>query len=60
MANTWHNRLVGDARLPAAQRIGRTNVQASVGVPWEKLEPVESGLLGPVRLVAVAQRKVGP
>jgi hypothetical protein len=52
ITNTWHNRLVGDAKLPPDARITRTNIAASGGRPWEQLEPLESGLFGPVRVVA--------
>jgi hypothetical protein len=48
VANTWHNRLVGDSALPPAQRITRTNIRR----PFAPNTPLlESGLLGPVRLV---------
>ncbi|NOG54434.1 MAG: hypothetical protein HND57_08920 [Planctomycetes bacterium] len=47
LANTWHNRLVGDADLTTDQRITQTNVRGSFG-PNTPL--IESGLLGPVRL----------
>jgi hypothetical protein len=59
IVNTWHNRLVGDAKLLPEKRITRTNVPASGGKPWAQLEPLESGLFGPVRVVAVAQQPVG-
>lgn len=52
--NTWHNRLVGDARLPAAERRTRTNIVQSQRKAWKDLAPIESGLFGPVRLVPVA------
>lgn len=51
--NTWHNRLVGDASLPAASRVTHTNIPTSRGKPWKDLAPIESGLLGPVRLIAI-------
>ncbi len=51
--NTWHNRLVGDAKLPPAERTTRTNIEVSAGKPWAELEPLDSGLFGPVRLIAV-------
>jgi hypothetical protein len=54
VTNTWYNRLVGDARLPPEKRITRTNVTASGFKPWEQLEPLNSGLFGPVRIVAKA------
>jgi hypothetical protein len=47
VANSWNNRLVGDASLPVAQR------QSYVSEPYkiDKQNPlVESGLLGPVRV----------
>ena len=49
--NTWHNRLIGDARLPAAERLTRTNIIVSQRKPWKDHEPIASGLFGPVRLV---------
>ena len=50
VANTWHNRLVGDAALPTAERITVTNIRR----PFSPDTPLlESGLLGPVRLVAL-------
>ncbi|MBI4894085.1 MAG: hypothetical protein HY821_25935 [Acidobacteria bacterium] len=52
VTNTWYNRLVGDARLPAEKRMTRTNVVTSGQKPWAQLEPLRSGLFGPVRLVA--------
>ncbi|MCC6861424.1 MAG: hypothetical protein IT158_22845, partial [Bryobacterales bacterium] len=52
VTNTWYNRLIGDALLPAERRITRTNLTTSGGTPWSKLQPLESGLFGPVRIVA--------
>ena len=50
VANTWHNRLVGDSALPQEERITRTNIRE----PFRPDTPLlESGLLGPVRLVPV-------
>lgn len=51
--NTWHNRLVGDAKLPAAERRTRTNITVSASKAWRELELRDSGLFGPVRLMAV-------
>jgi hypothetical protein len=51
VTNTWFNRLVGDAKGAGPRRITRTNVSISGGKPWAALEPLESGLFGPVRLV---------
>lgn len=60
VTNNWYNRLVGDARLPEPQRITRTNVTTSGGKPWIELEPLPSGLLGPVRLIAERRQKINP
>lgn len=50
VANTWHNRLVGDAALPAEARITVTNLRG----PFAKDTPLlEAGLLGPVKLVPI-------
>jgi hypothetical protein len=48
--------LIGDALLPWEERTTRTNVTTSGGRPWGKLEPLESGLFGPVRVVAAAAK----
>lgn len=47
VVNLWCNRIIGDARLPPAQRLTRTNItRLTKDTP---LEP--SGLLGPVKLL---------
>ncbi len=51
IANTWSNRLVGDARVPPQQRRTRTNVLRTGGRAWKDAPLLESGLFGPVRLV---------
>ena len=51
VTNVWFNRLVGDAKGVGPQRITRTNVTVSGDKPWKALEPLDSGLFGPVRLV---------
>jgi hypothetical protein len=57
VANTWHNRLVGDSALPPAERVTRTNISR----PFSPDTPLlESGLLGPVRLVPVEGGLLGP
>jgi hypothetical protein len=58
VTNTWQNRLVGDAALPAGQRVTRTNVVTSGGTPWSELEPIRSGLFGPVTLTIVSRAKI--
>jgi hypothetical protein len=50
VTNTWFNRLIGDAKK-VGKSITRTNVSVSGGKPWASLEPLDSGLFGPVRLV---------
>lgn len=54
VANDWVNRLVGDARNPNGTRYAKTNIvrTSPQGLPWEKVEPVPSGLFGPVTLHA--------
>ena len=53
VANTWSNRLVGDALSPSDQRFCRTNIDKSLTfqVPWKETPLLESGLLGPVRVL---------
>ena len=48
VTNLWRNRLIGDSHLPPDRRFCKTN--GWVGTPKAPL--LESGLLGPVRLVA--------
>jgi hypothetical protein len=47
VANTWHNRLVGDARLPDDERTTWT----SAPTPPRNAKLLEAGLLGPVQLL---------
>jgi hypothetical protein len=53
VANTWSNRLTGDANSPRDQRYCRTNIGKSLTwqVPWKETPLLESGLLGPVGLI---------
>jgi hypothetical protein len=53
VANTWSNRLTGDANSPPNERYCRTNITKSLTwqVPWKDTPLLESGLLGPVRIV---------
>ena len=50
VVNFWPNRIIGDAALPAAQRLTRTNVRKLTA----KTPLMPSGLLGPVRLMVPA------
>ncbi|MCB9913496.1 MAG: hypothetical protein H6827_10900 [Planctomycetes bacterium] len=58
IANTWANRLVGDAALPAAERRTRTNITRSLGRTWADIPLRESGLFGPVRLVPLRLKRL--
>lgn len=55
VANLWSNRLTGDANLPKSKRYCRTNMKNALtwSSPWKETPLPESGLLGPVRLLAV-------
>jgi hypothetical protein len=51
VVNFWPNRIIGDASLPPAQRLTQTNIRnLKAGTPL-----MESGLIGPVRLLEIAQ-----
>lgn len=56
VANTWSNRLVGDAQSPDGPKFCRTNIDRSLTwqVPWKDTPLLPSGLLGPVRLIATS------
>jgi len=47
VVNFWPNRIIGDASLPAEQRVTKTNIRALTA--QTPLEP--AGMLGPVRLL---------
>jgi hypothetical protein len=54
VANVLNNRMVGDAKVPHAYKRTKSNILKGTTAwsdPWEKVRLVESGLLGPVRLV---------
>lgn len=52
VANTWSNRLTGDAIT--GEKYTSTNITNVEKVPWAKLPLLESGLLGPVRLQTIS------
>jgi len=56
VANTWTNRLTGDAFLPPEQRYARSNMRASLSRKETPLQP--SGLLGPVRIILAKNVKL--
>jgi hypothetical protein len=53
VANTWSNRLTGDARASEGKRFTNTNMTRALTweLPWEDAPLHESGLLGPVRVL---------
>jgi len=57
VVNMWPNRLIGDASLPASERITKTNINKFDGPDGEKYLR-ESGLLGPVRISFVKQQNL--
>ena len=53
VANTWSNRLTGDARLPEEKRITKTNITGpnfQKPTTWKDAPLLESGMMGPVSL----------
>lgn len=64
VANTWHNRLCGDAKLPLTDRVSKTNIARLPNTwlfPMEEIpvtneyELLDSGLLGPVKIEFTAK-----
>lgn len=58
VANTWRNRLIGDLDKPLNEQYTRSNVGNAAGPehrPWRDLDPLPSGLMGPVRIVRVRE-----
>jgi hypothetical protein len=51
VVNMWPNRLIGDARLPVAERLTKTNINKFDQPDGEKYLR-ESGLLGPVKIIS--------
>jgi hypothetical protein len=51
IVNLWPNRLIGDGKKPAAERLTATNVAVYYEQKPEGHKLLDSGLLGPVRLL---------
>jgi hypothetical protein len=57
VANTWSNRLTGDAIT--GEKITNTNIAIGYkGTPWKQVPLIESGLLGPVILQTIKTQAV--
>ena len=52
VANTWTNRLIGDAFLPAEKQFCKSNMHSRMARKERRLQP--SGLIGPVRINAAS------
>jgi hypothetical protein len=54
VANDWSNRIVGDQKLPEEKRITSTNITSPTtsDLLWKDAPLLESGLLGPVKVIA--------
>lgn len=52
VANTWSNRITGDAKLSSNHKYTQTNITShkSWSPPWKEAPLIKSGLLGPVRI----------
>jgi hypothetical protein len=51
IANTWSNRLTGDAIT--GEKYTSTNIKVMNRMPWSEIPLIESGLLGPVKIHTV-------
>lgn len=56
IANTWNNRLKGDAKSPQNRKYAQTHIKyiggpLRKGFKWADVPLMESGLLGPVKLI---------
>ena len=64
VANTLSNRLTGDAKLTENERITKTNIEyiggpLKKGYLWKDVPLLESGLLGPVKIISVSSVSIG-
>ena len=55
VANTWSNRLTGDAIT--GEKFTNSNISIGYkGAPWKQVPLIESGLLGPVTIQTIKTR----
>jgi hypothetical protein len=57
VANMWVNRLIGDGKLPANERITKTNINKFDAPDADKYLRA-SGLMGPVKLMMIKEVKL--
>ena len=63
IANTWCNRLIGDARHPDKKQYCRTNIggnETTEAASWADTTLRKSGLFGPVRVVWAVDKTIDP
>ena len=58
VANTWTNRLIGDAFLPANKQFCKTNLHSRLAQKGRRLQ--SSGLIGPVRIISAYDEYLKP
>ena len=60
VANTWANRLIGDAMFPDDKQYCQTNITGTetIRVPWKMAPLNKSGLFGPVHLIPFIQKEI--
>ncbi len=60
VANLWSNRIVGDTKLPKSRRFTNTNILGpkTWEIRWKDALLLESGLMGPVRLLIAKKIKM--
>ncbi|MEN8191677.1 MAG: glycosyl hydrolase [Bacteroidota bacterium] len=61
IANTWCNRLIGEAKGQTAQKLCKTNIdgnETTEADPWTEVPLRKSGLFGPVKIVYGVENRV--
>jgi hypothetical protein len=60
VANDWSNRIVGDHKLPGEKKFTSTNITSptSSDLLWQDAPLLESGLMGPVQIIAAKKLHV--